>query len=171
MTDNIYTQTYRRAIDMHESGMHPNEVLSYLASAADTAAGTATAASILVLDEHGVLRNGASPRLPADYLEAIDGLKPDANVGTCAAAAATGNVVITPNFYADNKWAELRHLPLALGYVAAWSVPIKNHDNKVIGTFGTYFRNYRLPSDEEVQGTTLLATAAAHVLGNTIDKE
>jgi hypothetical protein len=70
---------------------------------------------------------------------AIDGLKPNAEVGTCAAAAATGNVVITPSFYADNKWAELRHLPLALGYVGAWSMPIKTYDNRIIGTFGTYF--------------------------------
>jgi GAF domain-containing protein len=169
MTENLYTRTYRRAINMHESGMQQNDVLTYLASAAESAAGTGTAASILLLDEQGLLRNGASPQLPPDYLAAIDGLKPDANVGTCAAAAATGNVVITPSFYADNKWAELRHLPLALGYVAAWSVPIKNGDNKVIGTFGTYFRQYRLPSDEEVSGTTLLASAAALVLGNDIN--
>jgi len=78
---------------------------------------------------------------------------------------------MTPSFYADNKWAELRHLPLALGYVAAWSVPIKSKDDKVIGTFGTYFRQCRLPSDEEVTGTKLLATAAAFVLGNEINKE
>jgi len=169
--ENLYTKTYREAIGMHESGMRQGEVLTYLASAAETAAGRGTAASILLLDEQGLLRNGASPQLPSDYLQAIDGLKPDANVGTCAAAAATGNVVMTPSFYADNKWAELRHLPLALGYVAAWSVPIKSKDDKVIGTFGTYFRQCRLPSDEEVTGTKLLATAAAFVLGNEINKE
>jgi hypothetical protein len=37
----------------------------------------------LILDENGLLRNGASPNLPQDYLRAIDRLKPDANVGTC----------------------------------------------------------------------------------------
>lgn len=73
----------------------------------------------LVLDEEGLLRNAASPDLPLDYLNAIDRLKPDAKVGTCAAAAATGCVVITPDFRADDKWAELRHLPLSLGFVGA----------------------------------------------------
>jgi GAF domain-containing protein len=164
MTENLYSKTYNYALTMSESGFNKDEILSYLASAAETAAGNGTAASILLLDEDGLLRNGSSPQLPADYLLAIDGLKPDADVGTCAAAAATGNIVVTPSFYADNKWAELRHLPLALGYVAAWSMPIKNADNKVIGTFGTYFRQYRHPSSEEMKGTELLASAVAIVL-------
>ena len=122
--------------------------------------------SILLLDKDGLLRNAASPQLPDDYLRAIDGLKPNANVGTCAAAAATGLVVLTPSFYADNKWAELRHLPLALGYLGAWTMPIKNGDNKVVGTFGTYFRQHREPSKEEMKGTELLVSAVAAVLAN-----
>jgi GAF domain-containing protein len=86
-------------------------------------------------------------------------------VGTCAAAAATGFPVVTSDFHADNKWAELRHLPLSLGFVGAWSMPIKSPDGKVLGTFGTYFRDRRLPSPEERRGVEQLATAAALVLG------
>lgn len=157
----FYKQTYQQAIDMHESGIDQKEILHYLASAAETASGEETAASILLLDKEGLLRNGASPQLPSDYLEAIDGLKPNPEVGTCAAAAATGCVVFTPSFYADDKWAELRHLPMALGYVGAWSLPIKNSDEKVIGTFGTYSRNHRQPSSEELNGIELLAKAVA----------
>jgi len=151
---------------MHESGRKWDDILYYVAAAAETAAGPGTAVSILLLDKHGLLRNAASPQLPDDYLRAIDGLKPNANVGTCAAAAATGRVVLTPSFYADNKWAELRHLPLALGYLGAWSMPIKNGDNKVVGTFGTYFRQHREPSKEEMKGTELLVSAVATVLTN-----
>ena len=86
-----------------------------------------------VIDEEGLLRNGASPNLPRDYLNAIDRLKPDAGLGTCAAAAATGMMVVTPSFLADDKWAELRHLPLALGFAGAWSMPIKSEDGTVLG--------------------------------------
>jgi len=117
MIEDLYTQTYRQAISMHDSGDKQENILHYIARSAETAAGSGTAVSILLLDKEGLLRNAASPQLPADYLLAIDGLKPNANVGTCAAAAATGSVVLTPSFFADNKWAELRHLPLALGYV------------------------------------------------------
>src|SRR5262245_26911070 len=136
MTNNFYTQTYERALSMHESGAGQSEILHYIASAAESVTGDGTATSILLLDKEGLLRNGASPKLPDDYLKAIDGLKPNPNVGTCAAAAATGCVVITPSFFEDSKWAELRHLPWSLGYVGAWSVPIKTSDEKVLGTFG-----------------------------------
>ena len=79
------------------------DVLSLLAGAAENMSGPRSAVSILVLDSHGLLRNGASPNLPADYLHAIDRLKPDPNVGTCAAAAATGGVVVTSSFLEDSK--------------------------------------------------------------------
>lgn len=162
--ENLYTTIYEKALSMHDSGVGQQEILSYIASKAELAVGIDTAVSILLLDKEGLLRNGASPRLPGDYLHAIDGLRPNANVGTCAAAAATGSVVLTPSFYADNKWAELRHLPLALGYVGAWSMPIKDSDNKVLGTFGTYFRERRQPTVEEIKGVELLASAVAIIL-------
>jgi GAF domain-containing protein len=163
MLSTLYTQAFDEAVKMIDAGVDNTNILSFLASAAEKAGGPDAVASILLLDENGLLRNGASPNLPADYLRAIDAIKPDANLGTCAAAAATGEVVITPSFYADNKWAELRHLPTALGFVGAWSMPIKMK-GKVLGTFGTYFKKQRRPSAEEMKGTELLASAAAMVV-------
>jgi len=45
-----------------------------LARAGEQASGPGSVVSILVLDAAGLLRDGASPGLPADYLDAIDGL-------------------------------------------------------------------------------------------------
>src|SRR5262245_53662922 len=89
-------QAAERAQQMLQAGAPRRDILTRLATAGEILAGPGTAVSILVLDEDGLLRNGASPNLPADYLDAIDRLKPDARVGTCAAAAATGLVVLTP---------------------------------------------------------------------------
>jgi GAF domain-containing protein len=142
-----------------------HEILTCLVAAAEAVAGPRTVASILVLDEDGLLRNGASPNLPSDYLAAIDRLRPDPAVGTCAAAAATGAIVITRDFLADDKWGELRHLPLALGFVGAWSMPIKaGRDQRVLGTFGTYYRDPRQPTTHEVEAVRTLAGVAARVL-------
>ena len=154
----------KRAIAMLKEGTLPAQVLYHIATAAESITPPGSAASILVLDEHGLLRNGASPQMPADYLEAIDGLKPDANLGTCAAAAATGKVVITKSFHEDSKWAELRHLPLALGYQGAWSTPIKAKGGAVLGTLGIYNRDLRVPSQEERDAMLTLASAAADAL-------
>jgi GAF domain-containing protein len=152
---------------MVREGAPRREIFTHLATAAEMVSGPGTVASILVLDNNGLLRNGASPNLPADYLDAIDRLKPDANLGTCAAAAATGEVVVTPDFRADEKWAELRHLPLALGFVGAWSMPIKSAEGRVLGTFGTYFRERREPTLKEREAVQILASAAALVIGDT----
>jgi GAF domain-containing protein len=157
-------QAVEQARRMTEDDAPTREILTALAAAGEVLAGPGSTVSILVLDGEGLLRNGASPNLPPDYLDAIDRLRPDPRVGTCAAAAATGSLVITPDFYADDKWAELRHLPLSLGYVGAWSMPIKSPRGKVLGTFGTYFRDRRQPTEAERRGVEQLAAAAALAL-------
>ena len=126
MTVDPVEDACERARRLIDASAPRDEILTCLVTAAETVAGPRAVSSILVLDADGLLRNGASPNLPRDYLDAIDRLKPDPMVGTCAAAAATGAVVVTPDFLADGKWAELRHLPLALGFVGAWSMPIKS---------------------------------------------
>lgn len=153
-----------RARVMLADGAPREQVLRLLVNAAELVAGEDSVCSILTLDEDGLLRNAASPGLPADYLAAIDKLKPDARVGTCAAAAALGSVVVTCDFLADDKWAELKHLPLALGFVGAWSMPIKSADGRVLGTLGTYFRQKRSPTAEEMESVELLAAVAGMAL-------
>lgn len=79
---------------MLHAGVTGDEILTMLVNVAEDIAGRGSAVcSILVLDKEGLLRNAASPNLPADYLAAIDRLKPNPGVGTCSAAAATGLVV------------------------------------------------------------------------------
>jgi GAF domain-containing protein len=158
----IFEQTAERARQLIQDGASERAVLTCLVGGTEAAAGDGSVCSILLLDGDGLLRNGASPNLPRDYLDAIDRLKPNPNVGTCAAVAATGQIIFTPDFCDDNKWAELRHLPMQLGFVGAWSAPILHPENgQVLGTFGTYFREKRAPSPAEIAGVQRLAKLAA----------
>ena len=43
-------------------------------------------------------------------------------------------------------------------------MPIKNAEGKVLGTFGTYFREKRKPSPVEITGIERLANAAARIV-------
>ena len=43
-------------------------------------------------------------------------------------------------------------------------MPIKSPGGKVLGTFGTYFRDRRSPTPQERRGVEFLAKAAASVL-------
>jgi GAF domain-containing protein len=155
----------QRAREMFDSGSARDCILACLIEAAERVGAPGAVSSILVLDQHGLLRNGHSPGLPDDYLAAIDRLKPNPRVGTCAAAAATASIVVTPDFLADDKWAELKHLPRSLGYVGAWSMPIKSpRSGAVLGTFGTYYRERREPTPSEISAIGKLAAVAAIVL-------
>ena len=168
MTVDPVEDACERARRLIDASAPRDEILTCLVTAAETVAGPRAVSSILVLDADGLLRNGASPNLPRDYLDAIDRLKPDPMVGTCAAAAATGAVVVTPDFLADGKWAELRHLPLALGFVGAWSMPIRStRDGRVVGTFGTYYRDVRQPTARELAAVGALAGVAARALDDS----
>ena len=80
----------RWAQEQLHKGVARAEILAELVAAAEQVAGKGDVCSILALDRDGLLRNVASPNLPADYLAAIDRLKPNPSAGTCAAAAATG---------------------------------------------------------------------------------
>lgn len=160
----VVARACKQAREMIEQNAPRRDVLGCLVAAAEEVSGPGAVSSVLVLDPDGLLRNGASPNLPRDYLNAIDRLKPNAGVGTCAAAAATGAVVITPSFLSDDKWSELRHLPLALGFAGAWSMPIKSVSGRVLGTFGTYFTEQREPTAREMAAVGALALAAAQAL-------
>ena len=167
MTQPEMERVRSHALDMLAKSQPLCEVLTYLVREAEAVSNGESVCSVLLLDGDGLLRNGASPGLPADYLAAIDRLKPDPAVGTCAAAAATGKVVITPNLLSDAGWRELKHLPLALGLLAAWSVPIVGKDGRVLGTFGTYFRKQRKPRPDERSFVEALAQIARTVIEKT----
>lgn len=161
-----YQEIFEHSILMASNGERKANILTYLAVESQKLLGAGCVVSILLIDHNGLLRNGASPNLPLDYLNAIDGIQPDPSVGTCASAAATGEIVVTENFLADDKWSELKHLPLSIGYAGAWSVPIKNKHNFVLGTMGVYEKSAKLPHANDVSGIELLSKAAAQILAS-----
>jgi PAS domain S-box-containing protein len=139
-----------------------DEVLAALCRLVEAQALTPVRAAILLVDPLAAcLRTGAAPSLPGDYNAAVDGVPIRAGLGTCSAAAACGETIVTPDIAAAPGWATLRELPLALGLRAAWSMPILGSDGSVLGTFGTYFGECREPRPDERRLVQVLARTAA----------
>ncbi len=157
----VLIESQKCSLEMLVSGKSLAEVLSYLTNVVESQADTPAIASILLYDDEGCLRNGASPTLPEYYVRAIDGIKATPTLGTCGVAAACNRVVVTQDIDADPNWASIKQLPLGLGLCAAWSQPINATDGRVLGTFGTYFREKREPSSFERQVVEILAKTAA----------
>lgn len=158
---NVAAAAHQRALELRAQGASVREALTYLTGVVEDEASPDAVASILVLDAESRLQTAAAPSLPAEYSSAINGLQASPYLGTCCAAAATGQVVLTPDIDADPQWASLKNLPLALGLVAAWSQPILGGDGRVLGTFGTYFRTCREPTEAERTLVGVLARTAA----------
>ena len=162
-----FLDAQKHALELVVKGAPLTDVLAFLTGVVERVSQQSVVASILLLDDDGRLRPGAAPSLPDDYIQAIDGLKAEPTLGTCSAAAATGRVVITREFATDPAWLTLRHLPLALGLVGAWSQPIIDRTGRVLGTFGTYFREVREPSPAERQVVEILSHTAALAIERT----
>ena len=159
-----FLDAQKDALEMVVKGAPLTEVLAFLTGVVERVSQHAAVASILLLDKEGRLRPGAAPSLPEDYIRAIDGLKAEPALGTCSAAAATGRAVVTRDFATDPAWVTLRHLPLALGLTGAWSQPIVDRHGRVLGTFGTYYRERRAPTAQERELVALLAPLAAEAI-------
>lgn len=138
------------------------DVLASLCRIAEAQADRPVRAAILLVDAGGKrLVTGAAPSLPDEYNRAIDGIAIAPDVGTCCAAAACREVVVTPDIAAAPGWAAFAHLPLGLGLRAAWSMPIVSAGGVVLGTFGTYFPERREPTPDERRLVEVLSRTAA----------
>jgi len=106
-------------------------------------------AIILLLDGMR-LRRGAAPSFPK-YMAEVDGFEIDPAVGTCSAAAARKEQVITPDIAKDAHWAGYLDLAARHGLKAGWATPVLSSDNQVLGTFGLYWPEPRGPTPEHLQ--------------------
>ncbi|MFV0594908.1 EAL domain-containing protein [Shewanella sp.] len=117
-----------------------------------------THASVLLLSEDGKkLLTGAAPHLPDSYNQAIHAVEIGPEVGSCGAAAYTGQRVIVEDIEHHPYWAFYQSFVLAHGLRACWSEPIKDSQGKVLGTFAMYYEEVKSPTDADL---TLIAEAA-----------
>lgn len=108
--------------------------------------------SILTFDANKEILNHASaPNLPAFYCEAIDGVEIGPDVGSCGTAAFRNDIVIVKDTQSDPLWIDFAELAKKAKLRACWSVPIRDANNKVLGTFATYYNIPRLPQDWELK--------------------
>src|SRR5262245_50120216 len=108
--------------------------------------------SIVVLDrEKGCIRPGAAPRLPPEFVRAIDGCAIGPTAGSCGTAAFRGERVIVDDIATHPYWANYKQLALPHGLRACWSSPIFSPEREVLGTFAMYYRDCRTPSPQDVE--------------------
>jgi GAF domain-containing protein len=82
-------------------------------------------------------------------MRSLEGLRIGPNEGSCGAAAYTGATVAVENILTHPNWQKYKVLAEPHGLRACWSTPIKSPRGEVLGTFAMYYRESRLPSEQE----------------------
>lgn len=101
--------------------------------------------------KNGRLHEGVSPSLPAEYIAAIDNLPISENNGSCGSSAASKKQVIVSDIATDTRWGAYRDLAMRFHLKACWSNPVIDSSGEVIATLAMYYREIKLPGEEELQ--------------------
>ena len=107
--------------------------------------------SLHLMDEDGRhLVKGVSPSLPDDFNAAIDGIEIGPAIGSCGAAAFTGERVIAEDIATHPYWTSYKELAAGAGLAACWSQPIRSSADRVLGTFAIYHRRTHTPTEADI---------------------
>jgi GAF domain-containing protein len=124
--------------------------------------------SVFLLDSDGVhLRYAAAPNLPEYYRSATDGLASGPKAGSCGTAVYRREAVFIRDILSDPLWTRFREVAASAGLRAAWSSPIISNDGRVLGTFGMYYREPRVPIPDDIR----LIDYASCIAGVAIERE
>jgi PAS domain S-box-containing protein len=161
--DSRFIEQERHVLELIAKGASLPEVLSALTIGIEKMA-PGCLCSILLLDESRSLRIGAGGSLPNEYMRIVDGLAIGPEVGSCGSAAFRNETIIVSDIASDPKWAPAKDLAAKFGLHACWSVPIRDPNNRVLGTFAMYHRSPISPGTGELA----IVRAGAHLAGNAI---
>jgi PAS domain S-box-containing protein len=153
-------------LELVAKGASVKQVLDALTAAVERMAPNCFC-SVLLLDEDGLhLREGSGGGLPRGYMEKVDGLPIGPDVGSCGSAAFRNQTIIVQDISTDYRWAAAKGLPLAFGLHACWSVPIRDSNGGVLGTFAMYHQKPATPHPRDLA----VVEAGAHLAGNAIER-
>ena len=123
--------------------------------------------SVLLLDDSGQhLGPGVAPHLPDFFHAALSGVAIGPQVGSCGAAAFTGQRVIVGDIATHPDWVTYRELAQRADLAACWSEPIRSGASQVLGAFAIYHRTPTLPQAREIE----LIEMAAHLSAIAIER-
>jgi len=152
---------------MIAKGVRLADILEDLCDTIDTQAGNVISA-VMLMDTDGMrLWPAAGRRLPKGWIEAITPLTIGPDIGSCGSAAFLKQRMIVSDIANNPLWADYRDLALSYGLRAAWSQPLLSKNDQVLGTFGMYYPEPRIPSETDLR----LIEGAGHIAVIAIEGE
>ena len=103
-------------------------------------------ASVMLLDERGLLNVFAAPSIPPAGIARLNGLRPGPAAGSCGNVIYRQEPIFVGDTLNDPRWEDLRQLAIDFDLKTCWSMPIRGAGGAIIGTFALSSFEHRLPS-------------------------
>jgi diguanylate cyclase (GGDEF)-like protein/PAS domain S-box-containing protein len=161
------TEFEKRLLELVARGASLHQLLDHVTLAIEAMAPECLC-TVMLLDEEErrFLFSASGPSVSAEYLQALNGLEIGPDVGACGSAAFRNETVIVEDIATDYRFALAKDLVLSFGLRSCWSVPIRNFNGAVQGTFAMYHRKPSKPRQTELQ----LVEAGSRLNGNVIER-
>jgi two-component system, sensor histidine kinase and response regulator len=156
----------RRVLELIARGASLKEVLDALTGAIERMAGNCFCTILLLDEDRCHLLEGSGGSLPAEYMRAIDGLEIGPDVGACGSAAFRNETTVVEDIATDHRFALAKDFIMSFGLRACWSVPIRDSNKNVLGTFAMYHQRPAKPKERDLR----VVEAGAHLAGNAIER-
>jgi two-component system sensor histidine kinase/response regulator len=156
----------RRVLELIARGASLKEVLNALTQAIERMAPDCFCTILLLDEDRRRLLEGSGGSLPPAYMGAVSGLEIGPAVGACGTAAFRNETTIVEDIATDPRFAPHKDFVMSFGLRACWSVPIRDSNKNVLGTFAMYHQRPAKPRDRELR----VVEAGAHLAGNAIER-
>ena len=123
--------------------------------------------SVMHVDEQGIMNPLAAPSIAPHIVDLMRNVRMGPDVGACGAAAFLGREVIAHDIAEDSNWCAAATVFVQAGLRACWSSPIKNRDDRVVGTLAFYFDRAGSPNALHRQ----LVLACLHLCAIAIERD
>ena len=140
----------REVLSLVARGASVHETLSAIARFSESVLPEMRASVLIYEPTTRSLRKGGWAALPSEFTEAVDGLVPGPVAGSCGTAAFRRERVISVDVTSDPLWGAFRDFAASHGIRSAWSSPILSADGALLGVFGMYYGDCRVPSAAEL---------------------
>jgi PAS domain S-box-containing protein len=124
--------------------------------------------ALAFVDSELRIRPASFPSLPPEYSGKMDGVPVFPYIGPCGMAAYLNQQVISEDISADARWSdEFRSLTRQHGLRAAWSTPILDSRQSVVGIFALYLKRTGRPESHHLK----LIDIATRLAGIAIERQ
>ncbi len=119
----------------------------------------------------GRLYDLASPSLPTDFLEQIEGLEIGSSVIFWGSVVNSGQRLMTDDIATDPQWEVLRESSINQGLKSCYIQPIFNSERNVIATFAVYFLDQKTSDTVNFELYQRIGSLISLVIENYSQKE